>query len=425
MGQIKTLSKDQRKRSLGIIVPILLALTLLWPLTAIAKSFTHVDSQHDFLELDESLLNEARHKLASHRNPCGAPCADPARAEKDILAIAKQAMQQYDLKSVILRVLVGRRNLVTVALGESLTGVPAKVRMHWRNGAIAISYLATVLLQLQDEKRLSLDDRLSLWFPALPQSHQVTLRMLANSTSGYPDYVTNEGFLNAFYANVFRQWSQKELLDIAFSQPMVCEPGTCFSYAPTNFVLLGKVLSEVTGKPVETLIRNRILRPLGMRNTESQDTPVIQTPALHAFTDEREIYEDSSFWNPSWTLAEGAIMTTNIVDAARAARAIGTGRLVSREAYQQQIAPLTAGLPPLTLEGYYGLGVVVLKGWILQNPRFHGYSAVASYLPSRELTVAVTATNGLTAGLDVNYSEMLFKLIGNYLVPDRPFPIGP
>ena len=64
---------------------------------------------------------------------------------------------------------------------------------------------------------------------------------------------------------------------------MACEPGACFNYAHTNFVILGEVLRKVTGKPVETLLQEGILAPLSLDNTRSEATAVIQEPVLHAF----------------------------------------------------------------------------------------------------------------------------------------------
>ena len=101
-------------------------------------------------------------------------------AEK-VAAAAKRAMEKYHLKAVLARVTKGTEVLATVAMGESMTGVPATADMHFRNGAVAISYLATVLLQLVDEGEVGLDDPIDEWLPELPASDRITLRMLANS----------------------------------------------------------------------------------------------------------------------------------------------------------------------------------------------------------------------------------------------------
>jgi CubicO group peptidase (beta-lactamase class C family) len=112
---------------------------------------------------------------------------------KEVAAAAKRAMEKYHLKAVLARVTKDTEELATVAMGESMTGVPATEEMHFRNGAVAISYLGTVLLQLVDEGTVGLDDTIDRWLPKAPASDKVTLRMLANCTSGYHDFVAVAG----------------------------------------------------------------------------------------------------------------------------------------------------------------------------------------------------------------------------------------
>jgi Beta-lactamase len=81
------------------------------------------------------------------------------------VAAAKRAMEKYHLKAVLVRVTKGTEEVATVVMGESMTGVPATVDMHFRNGAVAISYLGTVLLQLVDEGTVGLDDTIDEWLP--------------------------------------------------------------------------------------------------------------------------------------------------------------------------------------------------------------------------------------------------------------------
>ncbi|MGH2585960.1 MAG: serine hydrolase domain-containing protein, partial [Dehalococcoidia bacterium] len=121
------------------------------------------------------------------------PSAQSAQAAQ-IIALVREAMEQYYLNAVIVRVTIDGHELVTAALGESMTGVPATADMHFRNGAVAISYVAMLVLTLVEDGVLQLDDPLSTWMPELPDSDQVTLRMLLNMTAGYPDFVPDEGF---------------------------------------------------------------------------------------------------------------------------------------------------------------------------------------------------------------------------------------
>lgn len=348
-------------------------------------------------------------------------CADIIQTAAALRAIVTGSMQELGLRAAIVGISVGGVPVLTQAWGESGDGQAATVDMHWRNGAVAIAYLATVLLQLQDQGVLSIDDPLSKWLPQLPQADRITLAMLANNSSGYADYV---GFL-PLEEDVHRQWTQDELLAGGLGQPMKCAPGTCFSYSHTNYVILGRVLSLATGTPVADLIQSGILNPLGLRDTRSESTPAIQAPALRAFSSERGSYEESTDWNPSWTLAEGAIMTTSIADTLRSAQAIGSGSLLSARSYAQMLEPRTAklpsapGMPTMSERGYYGLGMVVRNSWLVQNPSFFGYAGVMAYLPAQKIAIAVTTTMG-PATPDRNTADLLFGRIAQRLAPSQP-----
>jgi CubicO group peptidase (beta-lactamase class C family) len=301
-----------------------------------------------------------------------------------------------------------------------MTGVAATPDMHFRNGAVAIAYLATVLLQLSDQGILDLDDRLSTWFPKYPKAEQITLTMLMNGTSGYADYVTDEAFVRALYANPFRHWLPEELIAIGLDRPMICDPGACWSYAHTNFVILGKVLERASGRALEVLISEGILDPLSLADTRSESTAIIQEPVLHSFDAERGRYEESTYWDPSWTLASGAIMTSNVADILKSAAAIGEGALVSPKSHALQLAPLTAKYKPWSETSYYGFGVFIINGWIVQNPSFAGYAATMAYLPSRKLALAVSVTLGENASTEGNLSTDVLEEIAAYLAPEAP-----
>jgi hypothetical protein len=111
-------------------------------------------------------------------------------------------------------------------------------------------------------------------------------------------------------------------------------------------------------------------------------------------------------------------MTATIGDVIKAAKAFGTGALISKRASEERYEPLTAGFPQFSDDYFYGLGIVVSHGWELQNPELNGYTAIAGYLPSRRMSVALTVTNGRqAAATGDNYSQKLFTTITEYLTP--------
>lgn len=366
------------------------------------------------------------------------------------MRVVEDVMKTSHLRAAIVRVTRDGRDVVTRAVGESMTGVPATTDMHFRNGAVAISYVSTLLLRLVDEGRIALDDKLSTWLPDIPHADQVTLGQLATMTSGYVDYVIGNTAMNdALYANPFRQWTTSELLAFAVDRPLQYPPGTNWNYAHTNYVLLGLALEKATGEPMSKMLSEMVLQPLGLRNTTNSDTAEIPSPVLHAFTSERRaalripagvpFYEESTYWNPSWTITHGAIQTSNVYDLEATAVGIGSGKLLSREAYAKLVStdlrgrtraqPGCVTCAPMT-DGYtYGMGLVISGGWLLQNPMFAGSAAVEAYLPSHEIAIAVVVTYAPEAfdaqGNYPNAAETLFRRIGAELVPDQAPPVPP
>ncbi|MBJ8343672.1 serine hydrolase [Antrihabitans sp. YC2-6] len=371
--------------------------------------------------------------------------ADPEKAEA-VLKVARDYMAEAHMKAVIVKVSIDGKEIVTQALGESMTGVPATVDMHFRNGAVAISYVSTLLMKLVEEQKVSLADKVSKYLPDLPHADRVTVGQLAQMTSGYEDFVLgNEEFGKQVYGNPFKAWTTEDQLALAVNKPLLYEPGTNWNYAHTNYVILGQVLEKATGETMADLLQEKVLDPLGLKNTVPNLTAEIPEPVLHAFTGERKsflnipadqpFYEESSFWNPSWTINHGAIQTTNISDLHDTAIALGTGKLLTPESYKlwatTDLRGKTTALPgcltcrEFGVEQTYGLGVWLIGDWLMQNPLFFGYSAAEAYLPQDKIAIAVAVTYAEEAfeGESVpNAGDVLWRKIGAVLAPDHVPP---
>jgi CubicO group peptidase (beta-lactamase class C family) len=231
---------------------------------------------------------------------------------------------------------------------------------------------------------------------------------------------------------------------------MMFEPGTNWSYAHTNFMILGEVLSKIGGKPLDVLLREKVFAPMGLKNTTATQTSEMPGPILHAFDSERRaalkipsdmaFYEESTFFNAQWGTPMGANQTTNIDDMITTAVKVGTGALISKSSYDAMTGPHLLGFGKkqdncapscfTQVNGYnYGIGVVRSGSWLLQNPLLDGYGAVEAYLPPRKIAVAVAVTFTPEAfdsqGNYANSSDTLFRSIGTYLAPDDPPPPVP
>jgi CubicO group peptidase (beta-lactamase class C family) len=358
-----------------------------------------------------------RCEAAQAANVCAARGDGRGRA---VFALIRSMRRQYSLRAVVFGAWQGRSRIVTGAVGNALPGVPATRGLHLRIGNVTESFETTLLLRLVQQRRLRLSDRLSRWFPRLRDARQITVGMLAASTSGYFHYVLDEHFQRVEHELPFRHWSPQQLISIGVSHDPLYRPGKGWNFSDTNFVLLGEILRRVGRMPVETQIRRMIRGPLGMRQTQMTTTAYTPAPVLHSYTSERGMYEDATFWNPSWATYTGD-MTSNLDDMGRWARAVGTGALLSPTSHARQIAPASVGLGRLTRQSYYGLGVGVANGWIVAGaPGLQGMSGAVAYLPRLRISVVIFATANPSSPEGVKFGPSIFKRVGALLAPASP-----
>lgn len=369
--------------------------------------------------------------LASTAVSCGsnsttteqtATSASPETTNPDadkIVAIVRETVAQFDLSGAVFGVWRGEDKVVEDAVGESPLGVPATADMQLRVGQPMEPMLSTVLLQLGDAGTLDLDAPIDTWVPGFPRGDKITPRMLANSTSGISDYVTNPDFLKNFYANPIKAFTSEEIFGLANARPPLFEPGTSFAYSHSDLCLLGVILEKATGRPLGDLLKEHVFDPLGMNASNVVLTPQMVEPMLHGYTNERGVFEDSTFWNPTAFLNSGN-MNSTVNDVSRWVRALGTGELLSPSLFDEMMAPSTAGLGPLTADKFFAFGTAHLGSWLVMNPSFGGYNGIALYDTTSKTIIVVYVTPGPTTDTEVNNAAPIANRVGALLEPTNP-----
>ena len=244
------------------------------------------------------------------------------------------------------------------------TSQPVPAVGRFRAGSITKSFVATVVLQLVGERRIALEDPVERWLPGVVSGgDRITLHHLLQHTSGIVNY-TNTRQFRTLYGGVEavvslrnRTWTPQELLAFIAGQPSLFEPGTSWTYSNTDYILLGLVVEKVTGNRYATEVARRIVRPLGLRDTELPGTnPSIAGPHPHGYLplvdqDGTVTPVDITVFNPSVSGASGEILTT-AADLNRFFRALMTGRLLRPAQLAQMRTARTTG------KSYdYGLGL--------------------------------------------------------------------
>jgi CubicO group peptidase (beta-lactamase class C family) len=132
-------------------------------------------------------------------------------------------------------------------------------------GSISKQFTAAALLLLQEEGRLSLDDKVAKYFPELTRAGEISLRQLLSHTSGYEDYAPQDYIIPAWLKPV----TPRQILDGWARKPLNFEPGERWQYSNTNYVIAASIFEKVSGRPLLEFLKEKIFAPLDMRSAGS------------------------------------------------------------------------------------------------------------------------------------------------------------
>lgn len=293
---------------------------------------------------------------------------------------------------------------------------------HFRIGSITKTFVTTAVLQLVDKGDISLDDKISKYIDNVPSGDEITIKQLANMTSGLANYTENEEWVkSAIYTKNDRNIPASELLDVAFKLPPTFAPGKGWHYSNTNTVLLGQVIEKVSGLSLDKYLQENIFTPLGLSSTSYPLDEKMPSPYARGYTkqtlDGKEA--DATFNNPSWTNAAGQIIST-FADLKIWAKALGSGALLSENAFKERLSWVT--LPPNTAKRAYGLGVGVNSGWITHTGSLPGYNCVVAYLPEKQAILVVMINSDMDLVIEkksVALTDMVFEAVTKIVTPDN------
>jgi CubicO group peptidase (beta-lactamase class C family) len=192
--------------------------------------------------------------------------------------------------------------------------------------SITKTFTAALVMKLRHEGKLALEDPACRHLVPCPAHWQpVTLRQLLTHTTGIPDYARTADFRGKMH----EPRSIEHLIAEFRDRPLEFSPGAKYSYSNSNYVLLGVILEKVGGKAYGDLLREKVLEPLGMRDTGVEqrvdDAQLAIGYKPHGVRDVRAEPVD-----PSWLYAAGAVYST-VGDLAKWTQALQTGAILSRE----------------------------------------------------------------------------------------------
>jgi D-alanyl-D-alanine carboxypeptidase len=227
--------------------------------------------------------------------------------------------------------------LIKRGVANLQTNEPIHEKNAFRIASITKTFTGTALLILADEGLIDLDASIDSYLPEfnIPSGDAISLRMLANMTSGLFDYSNDPGMWESFTGSGYTmEFTPDSLVRIALSYPPVGIPGAAYIYCNTNTVLLGLLMEKITGKTAEQVIQEKVIDPLKLRNTYFCGSYFMTTPYTSGYTLGDEGLLNTTNWNPSWGYTAGA-MVSDLKDLKNWARYLADGALLS-EAMQAE-----------------------------------------------------------------------------------------
>lgn len=236
-------------------------------------------------------------------------------------------------------------------------------------------YTAVMTFQLIENGQLQLDDKITNWFN-VPHFKNVTVAHLLTHTSGIPEYIAEDFTI-----------SVETFVETALPQHM---PNEHWSYSNTNYVLLAKIIEEVSGLSYEIYLQQYIARPINLTSTTTQPTKQYEAQH-HTYDYEEQIYKKANndpyvgkYEKYNNVFGDGGIYAT-VGEVAKFLKALLQGRFISKESVQSMLSPTEVA-------EHYSYGFIIQDDWVGHTGGWIGCSAQA-FINTSTKDMIVLATN--------------------------------
>jgi CubicO group peptidase (beta-lactamase class C family) len=274
-------------------------------------------------------------------------------------------------------------------------------------GSLTKAFTGAVILNLQEQGQLSVQDPLAKYFPDFPSADRITIHHLLTHTAGIYNYTDSAAFM---MKQATKPISQETMLASFAGRPLQFAPGTDHDYSNSGYMLLGYLAAQAGGKPYETLVRERIFQPLGMRKSGFDFAHLRDPNRAQGYFALRPGPTPAPIVDSSFSYAAGSIYAT-AADLYRWHRGWQDGKILSEKSRQQATTPF--------LDGYaYGWGVDTVAGKpvLSHSGGIFGFTSYLERVPSDTLCV-ILLSNGSNSLTELSHTLRDAALGRPYTLP--------
>lgn len=317
-------------------------------------------------------------------------------------------LSEYDKFMGSVAVIEGDDLIYTQAVGQiDSAETSADPNTMYRIGSMTKVYTATIVMQLIEEGELNLDDKLSEFYPDLPNANQITIEHLLRHRSG----LTNMTSLREYLEYYTEETTRDEMLERFARLETRFEPGSQFEYSNTGYVLLGYIIEDITGLSYGEALALYVTEPAALQQTYYGMELKPGAVMASSFTYDGKSWNNTPSTNFSVPHGAGAIVAT-ASDVVRFFESLFEGEIVSESSLEQM----------MLFQDGYGLGLVRIpfyeKVGVGHNGVIDGFQLTAANFQNEDLTFAILG-NGINQPLNevaLGVLSILFER--DYEIPD-------
>jgi CubicO group peptidase (beta-lactamase class C family) len=271
-------------------------------------------------------------------------------------------------------------------------------------GSITKTFTATMIMQLVDEKKLTINTKLAQFYPKVVNAEKITIHDLLHHRTGIPDYLNAD---STIVANLFRLNTRKEMIEKITSYQSIFEPNTKFEYSNSNYYLLGAIIEDITKKSFTDNLNSRIIKKIGLKNTLLPTKTNIANNESYSYLFVDGKWTINPEWDYSLAFAAGAIVATPS-DLTQFFTALFNGKLVSENSLELM----------KTMEDNYGMALIIApfdgKKFYTHTGGIESFRAVAGYNIEDKLALSL-----IVNGDNYNRNDIMLGVLN--LLYEKPY----
>jgi len=276
---------------------------------------------------------------------------------------------------------------------------------RYKIGSITKMFTATAILKLVEDKKLTLDTKLSKFYPKVKNADKITISNLLNHSSGIFNFTNTEDFMG--YA--LSPQTKEQMIARIEGFESDFEPGSKNEYSNSNYLLLGYIIETLTKKKYADAINDMVIKKAGLKNTSLFDTVDYKANEAYSYiiaVTPKKVDE----WNASVAYSAGALQAT-MTDLDTFIYALFSGKIIGKESVAL-MTTMTNGMG----RGMFPMGFYD-EPFVGHSGHIENFSSVLGYNPKDGVAIALVTNGG---NYDLN--DVLIGIMSNYYSTPYKFP---